>query len=139
MAREPLFGQTVNGGRLALLAAAASAPFACGAPPARADVPAVIVEPSAASRAELQRVVTEAANGAAVTLADDALTRESTLIVERRDPRDALGRPLSGRLLDAPQRFRLVLRDSTCVLIRESDARGWPLRDTRCVPAGSKD
>jgi hypothetical protein len=139
MAREPLVGKTVNAARLALLATAALTPLACGAPPARADVPAVIAEPSAATRAELLRVVTEAANGAAVTLADDALTRDSTLIVERREPRDAQGRPLSGRLLDTPQRFRLVLRDRKCVLIRESDARSWPLNDTRCVPAASKD
>ena len=122
--------------RLALLAAAAMAPLACGTPPARADVPAIIAEPSAESRAELLRVVAEAVNGAPVTLADDALTRESTLIVERREPRDAQGRPLSGRLLDMPLRFHLVLRDGKCVLIRESDAQSWPLGDTRCVAAG---
>jgi hypothetical protein len=81
--------------------------------------------------------VTEAANGASVTLADDALTRESTLIVERREARDAQGRPLSGRVLDMPQRFRLVLRDGECLLIRESDARSWPLRDTGCVAAAA--
>jgi hypothetical protein len=128
----------VTAARWALLASAALAPFGCGAPPARADVPALVAEPSAASRAELRRVVTEATNGAPVTLADDALTRESTLIVERREPLDAQGRPLSGRLLDMPQRFRLVLRDGKCALVRESDARSWPLSDTRCAPAGSK-
>ena len=121
--------------RWALLAAAALAPLACGTPPARADVPALIAEPSAASRAELLRVVTEAANGARVTLADDAFTRESTLIVERREPLDAQGRPLSGRLLEMPQRFRLVLRDGKCVLVRESDERSWLLNDTRCAAA----
>jgi hypothetical protein len=121
--------------RLTLLATAALAPLACGTPPARADTPAVIAEPGAASRAELQRVVSEATNGTSVTLADDALTRESTLIIERREPRDAQGRPLSGRVLDPPQRFRLVLREGNCVLIRESDARSWTLSETRCVPA----
>jgi hypothetical protein len=123
--------------RAALLATAALAPLACGTPPARADVPALIAQPTDASRAELLRVVTEAAGGVPVTLSPDALTRESTLIVERREPRDALGRPLSGRLLDMPQRFRLVLREGSCVLIRDSDARSWTLGDTRCVPAGA--
>jgi hypothetical protein len=122
-----------------LLAAVALAPLACGTPAARADAPALITAPSAASRAELQRIVTESANGAPVTLADDALTRESTLIVERREPRDAQGRPFSGRLLDTPQRFQLVLRDGRCVLIRESDGQSWPLTESRCVPAASSD
>jgi hypothetical protein len=48
------------------------------APPAR---PALIIHTSAASRAELERAVSQALGGAPVRLADDALTRDSLLIV----------------------------------------------------------
>src|SRR5207247_516423 len=61
------------------------------------DVPAVITTPTAESRAELRRVVSRALNRATLTLADDALTRDSTLIIERARPRGADGAPLSGR------------------------------------------
>ena len=94
----------------------------------------MIATPTDVSRAELRDVVAAAFNGRSVTLADDALTRDSVLIVERREARDPEGRPLDGRARDLPERFRLVLRGSTCELVRESDGQRWPLRRTDCVP-----
>jgi hypothetical protein len=120
---------------LALSAAAAAA--GCGALTAQ-DRPALIARPTAASRAELLRVVAAAFGGRAVTLADDALTAGSVLIVEGREPRDAEGRRVSGRSQESPQRFRLVLRGSTCELVRESDGRRWPLTQTECMPGAPR-
>ena len=103
--------------------------------------PAVIVAPSETSRAELERAVSAAFNGQPVILAADALTRESVLIVERREPRDAEGRPLRGRVLERPERFRLVLNGSVCELVRESDGQRIALMQTTCAPyrdAGSR-
>ena len=45
------------------------------------------------SRAELARRVSGALHGAPITIADDALTRDSTLIVERTRPRTPDGVP----------------------------------------------
>jgi hypothetical protein len=118
-----------------LLAAAAAVTAACGTL-AAAERPAVIARPDARSRAELQRVLAEAFNGRAVALADDALTHDSVLLVERTEPRDAEGRRVGGRVVESPQRFRLVLRDSSCELVRESDGRRWPLASTPCAPNG---
>ena len=106
----------------------------CQAGSARGDVPAVITDPTAGSRAELAREVSSALNGAPVTIADDALTRDPTLIIERARPRDAEGRPLTGRDLGRPEHFRLVKNGSRCVLVQESTGRRWTLTAATCSP-----
>ena len=116
-----------------LLAAAAGATAACSVL-SSTELPALLARSDARSRAELERVVAAAFNGRPVTLADDALTRDSVLIVERTEPRDAEGRRFGGRVREAPERFRLVLRASACELVRESDGRRWPLVEAPCVP-----
>lgn len=97
------------------------------------DVPALIVSPSPTSRFELTRVVTTAVNDTAIALADDALTQTSSLALERSPPRSIDEQPATGRLLDQPVRFRLVLNGDNCVLINEADGRRWRLFQTECV------
>jgi hypothetical protein len=118
------------------LAAVASvlAPAACGTLSAQ-EQPAVIAGPTPQSRAELKSVVSAAMNGQPVTLADDALTRESVLVLQRRTPPGPQGRAATGRTLEAPERLNLVLRGARCFLVREADGREWELEQARCVPA----
>ena len=118
---------------LALLAAAL-ATCSCGTLPAGSDLPAVIVAPTAQSRDELQQAVSNTLNGASVTLADDALTRDSTLIIERNQARDANGVPLSGRELGRPEKFQLVKSGKDCILIHEASGKRWTLKHTTCSP-----
>jgi hypothetical protein len=99
--------------------------------------PAVLTNPTAQSRAELSRVVSEALRGAPVRLADDALTQASTLVIERIMPRDAAGLPLNGREVEKPQHFRLIKHASHCILIQESTAKRWRLSAATCAPEGS--
>jgi len=120
--------------RACWLAAATIAPTACSTLSAQ-EQPAVIAAPTAQSRAELERVVSAAFNGQPVTLADDALTRESVLTIERRTPPGEQGRAATGRTLDAPARLNLVLRGSRCFLVSAADGREWELSEARCVPA----
>jgi hypothetical protein len=108
---------------------------ACESFSAQPDVPAVIVHPTAASRAALARAVGAALQGAPVTLADDALTRDSQLLIEPVHPRDANGLPLNGRELGRPEQFRLVKNGSRCVLIHQSTGKRQTLRSTKCAPA----
>jgi len=116
--------------RAALLLAAG----ACRtAPAARPDVPAVITEPSAGSRAELERAVSAALNGASVTLRDDALTREDTLVVERIRHRDPNGLLVEGRDMGRPERVHLVNNGADCVLVHEGTGRRFPLSRTTCA------
>ena len=117
-----------------LLATTVLTPIGCGTLSAQ-EQPAVIVSPSAEGRAELARVVSSALNGQPVNLADDALTRDSVLTIERRTPPGPQGRAATGRTLEAPERFTLVLRGSRCVLVRAADGRAFPLDEARCVPA----
>ena len=97
-------------------------------------MPAVISNPTAESHEELVRVVSRALDGAPVTIADDALTGESALIIERTVRRDAQGRPLTGRDTDRPEHFRLVRNGSHCVLVHERTGRRWILRSATCSP-----
>ena len=119
-----------------LLAAAVLTPIACGTFTAQEQA-AVIAAPTADSRAELARVVSAAMNGQPVTLADDALTRDSVIAIERRTPPGPQGRAATGRTLEAPEQLKLVLRGERCVLVRAADGREWHLDQARCVPAGA--
>jgi hypothetical protein len=117
--------------RALLLSACALAASGC-ASVAQSDAPAVIAQPTAASRAELQRIVATALNRNDVTLADDALTRESILLIERTPARDATGKRLSGRDYEKPEQFQLVSHDGRCTLIHQASGKRYELRQTTC-------
>ena len=96
-----------------------------------ADQPATIISPSAESRAELQHAVATAL-GRPVTLADDALTGESVLTIERATARDPSGRVIEARERNLPERFQLVRNGNACVLIHERTQARIDLPKTRC-------
>lgn len=93
---------------------------------AQPDVAAIIDKPTKESRAELAQAVSSALNGAPVTLADDALTRDSLLTIERAH--------LSGRELNTPEHFRLVKIGKDCALVHERTGKRTMLPSTTCVP-----
>lgn len=107
---------------------------ACNNLSAANDVPALIAQSSIQSRAELLRVVSVALNGVQVMLADDALTRNSLLTIERKPHRDLQGRQATGRQLGRPEQFRLVLNRSDCILVNLRNDERWQLTETSCVP-----
>lgn len=115
--------------------AAAVVLAACVSTPSRSDEPAVITAPTPASRQELARVVSAALHGAPVTLADDALTKESRLIIERAGIRDANGVPIDGRVMQKPEQFQLVKSGSQCVLIHRRAGERHALTHTTCTPS----
>ena len=98
---------------------------ACKTSAVHEDVPARITNPTADSRAELQRVVSGALNGREVTIADDALTNDSLLIIEPKH--------LTGRDLGRPEHFRLALSGSRCVLVHQETDTRFELTETSCV------
>ena len=102
-------------------------------------MPALTVAPTDASRAALAAAVTSALHGAQVTLADDALTRSSTLIVERARQLDAAGLLIAGREVGVPERFRLVKRGGACVLVHERTGQAKVLESTTCVATRDGD
>lgn len=97
-----------------------------------ASDPAVIVDPTEASRASLQAAVNEALDSE-VLLADDALTSTSILTVERKMPQSISGSPAQGRTMEPPVRFDLVTNGSDCVLVDSRDGSRYLLAGTRCT------
>jgi hypothetical protein len=98
------------------------------------DVPAVIANPDDASRAALRATLNGLFIGQDVLLADDALTTSSELPIEFGAKSSIEHRPLTGRVVTEPLRFRLVRNGSNCFLIDPRDASRHLLADTRCVP-----
>ena len=117
--------------RVLLLLALAGLP-ACRAWPGPPPLPALITHATAASRADLERAVSQALGGAPVRLADDALTRSSLLIVGRAQARDVSGLPLNGRELARPQHFRLLEQGSRCLLLHIETGKSRLLPHTSC-------
>jgi hypothetical protein len=101
---------------------------ACVSTLSRSDEPAVITAPTPASREELARVVSAALHGAPVRLADDALTKESLLIIERV--------VMYGRVMERPEQFELVKSGARCVLIHRRAGERHELTHTTCTPSG---
>lgn len=121
----------------ALICCAALLAGACQATPPGDDppgeVPARLVNPTEATREELQRVVSDMLFGAKITLADAALTHSSVLVVERSRTGSIQNPPLSGRDLGRPERFQLVRTGGRCVLIHGDDQARYELTEAECV------
>ena len=120
--------------RAAALLASGLALAACKSIAPDANQPALIVEPSDASRAALQATVNRLLD-TDVTLSGDALTETSFLFIERRIPRSIDGSPAQGRNMEMPYRFTLLTNGTDCVLVDERDGSRHLLADTKCVVA----
>ncbi len=124
--------------RATLLSLAASATLlsACTTSSGR-DVPALIVNPTPESRAELRLAVQRALHSDPIPLSDDALTRNNLLPIDRIPRRDAQGRPLNGlEIGHRPQLFHLVKNGKSCVLVHDdAEQLRQTLTATRCIPA----
>jgi hypothetical protein len=105
---------------------------ACRRIPAQAEAPAVLTNPTRESRASLVQAVSKAIPGGPVTLADDALTRTDTLIIEHVSPRGPDGLPIEGRERGSPERFRLVRIGSDCVLVHLRTEKHYVLAHVTC-------
>lgn len=103
------------------------------AAPTTLDVPALITKPTAESRAEVARAVSKALNGAVVPLADDALVRESDLVVEGARLRAISGALVPGRETRSPEHFRLVKNGARCVLVHEENGQRFTLLKATCA------
>jgi hypothetical protein len=124
----------MTGARATLVVAAILGWAACATASGRGEVPAVLTTPTAESRAELARVLGAALHGAPITIAEDALTRDSTLILERARPRTADRVPLDGRERGRPEHFRLVKAGARCVLVHARTGKRWTLKAASCAP-----
>ena len=112
--------------------AIALASNACTTISAEDEAPAVL-KADIVSHAELVKTVQQALHRTDITLADDALTQDSELIIGQAQPRDGQGRYLNGRDLGKPDHFRLIMHGSTCVLVHIETNERWTMRDPSCM------
>jgi hypothetical protein len=101
------------------------------------ETAAVLVTPTATARAELKQVVSEAL-GSQVTLAEDALTHDSQLLIEPTPARDSSGQRLSGRDFGRAEKFQLLTNGKQCVLVHERTGQRYGLSEVRCVATNAK-
>ena len=106
--------------------------FACTSVPARSEQPALIIQPTAASRADLVAAVRAALHDVPVSLADDALVQDSVLLIERQQRLDPKGLLVNGRELGRPERFLLSTDGKRCLLTYEATQQQWVLVHTQC-------
>jgi hypothetical protein len=99
---------------------------------AQNDAPAVLTQPNAETHAAVVDIVSTALNVATVTIAADALTRDSLLVIERTPARGEGGRRLQGRDLDQPEQFQLLRSKNQCVLIHVRTGARYPLAGSSC-------
>ena len=131
---------------MALATVVAAASQSVGSKDATGDVPALLIDPTAATTAELRGVIETVMPGRRILLADDALTKSSLLIVDRRRPQRLEGSLAAGVADETPHRFHLVLRDTAnsdgqtraaatataCELVHLNTGKRHPLPRTRC-------
>jgi hypothetical protein len=96
------------------------------------ETAAVLQQPDASTRAALESAVSEMLRGVKVTLAEDALLRNSWLTVERGRARDATGQLRNGRILERPEQFQLVKEQGRCVLVHSSSGQRKVLESVDC-------
>jgi hypothetical protein len=105
---------------------------ACNHISVKKDLSAYIVNPTKESRAELKKAVSKALNGIPVTLAEDALTNDDRLIIERKQHVDTQGNLIMGLETEMPHQFRLVKNNGKCILIDQANGNRMELSRTVC-------
>lgn len=98
-------------------------------------VPAVITNPSAETRLELQQAIQSIIGGEPAKLADNALTTSSQLYIEYGVMTDDKHRPMTGRRLLTPFLFLLQQKGQQCLLRNEETGKEVQLTQIRCKPA----
>ena len=98
---------------------------ACKTDAVRAEVPAHVVDPTPEGHAELVQVVSNALGGRSVTIAEDALTQGSMLIIGPKY--------LTGRDLGKPEQFQLLLNGSECFLVHLGSDTLYALTKVICA------
>ncbi|MCG9754048.1 hypothetical protein L1D40_02260 [Shewanella insulae] len=119
---------------LTLLGCSLQAQDAALPAPVPAPVPAIISEPSAESLTELEAAIAKLLQIDKVTLAADAFTQNSRLVLERHPHRDPNGQLLMGRSFELPQIVQLWISGDECFVADTEEHRSAPLTVTRCTP-----
>ena len=106
---------------------------ACSTPAIQADIPALLTNPGEDTRLEIEQSLSAALDGAKITIAPDALTHSSVLMIEHGMSRSIDRLPELGRNPGRPEHFQLVIDGPQCVLVHQRTGLHWILKKTACV------
>lgn len=111
---------------LVIFAPIAALLASCQSVPSADSTPAIITNPSSEVHAEITAAVFKALNKSNITLADDILTRKSTLIIERA------AHAVMGRDYERPEHFRLTRHTNGCFLTHTESGHYTKLKKAKC-------
>lgn len=93
--------------------------------------PAILINPSAETQAELKDMISKALNGRSVRLAADSLTKDNRLIIDRAEHMRS-GNPIMGRKVEKPDHFYLMISGADCILRHEQSGETYVLKTAQC-------
>ncbi len=105
------------------------ASFACTTPIGAKVQAALVSNPNEASFQEISTLIAKAVRQNSVVLAKNVFVDSSILVLSKPD--------MTGRIIDVPQRFRLLLSGERCLLEHMNTRQRWDLRETQCVSSGN--
>jgi hypothetical protein len=117
--------------KLSILVLAAA--VGCSTSAIQDDIPALLTNPGPDTHREIEQSISAALDGVDIAIAEDALTRNSTLTIERGMKRSIARSPEMGRDLGRPEHFQLVIDGPQCVLVHASTGLHWILKSSECV------
>lgn len=96
------------------------------------EIPAVISAYSEETHKEIELTISKALGRGPVLLGPDVFLRNDVIIVERKQRRSIDGGMLQGRSMERPEKFRLVIKESRCVLVHLKSKNYYPLTNLSC-------
>lgn len=121
--------------RVVLTLIAANLCWGCATHASSDDVAAVITNASSQTHDEIRRVISTQLNGAPVTIAPDALTKDSFVVIERQPVHDQRGLLVDGRDTSRPEIFDLRKKGRLCTLVQRRTEKHITLALARCTAA----
>jgi hypothetical protein len=93
---------------------------------------ALLEHPSSESRLILEKSIGDLLNSQPVKLADSVFTKNSTVIIESRQPKNGSGNLLDGREIRQADTFVLLTEDGKCYLKHDQSGHTTLLEDISC-------
>ncbi|AOE50030.1 hypothetical protein [Kangiella sediminilitoris] len=93
--------------------------------------PAVVLALDSQGKSEIADVINQVMPGANVILAEDILTEDNRLFIERKQTYID-GNPVQGRITEMPRKFELYRYEGRCYLVDDKTGENYLLHFVRC-------
>ena len=94
--------------------------------------PALLEQPSADSRLLLEKAIGDLLNSRPIKLADNVFTKKNSVIIERGQPKNNLGRLLDGREIRPADSVSLYTKNGKCYLRHDQSNQIKLLGNIKC-------